>query len=185
MATHTTTDTSDRVRPLDSPLPPVAFEYGVNPLVLVLLRSPLHRLISDRITSITFTGRRSGRKITVPVGYERRDDVLYVTSRANRTWWKNLRGGGVVDVLVGGERCSGTAAVFEDDRAVAEYVAGYLDRHGRPGLRRLGIAIDGEAPVSVEELAAGLSETVLVRIEISEVSRRPRHGRRRRAVAGA
>jgi F420H(2)-dependent quinone reductase len=37
----------------------------------LLLRSPLHGLVSGRIMLLTVTGRRSGRLFTVPVSYLR------------------------------------------------------------------------------------------------------------------
>jgi hypothetical protein len=42
----------------------------VNPLVRWLIRSPLHRLASRRLALITYTGPRSGRRYTIPVGYQ-------------------------------------------------------------------------------------------------------------------
>ena len=46
-----------------------------------LLRSPLHGLVSGRIVLLAFTGRRSGRRFTVPVSYLRYGgDILGFTS---------------------------------------------------------------------------------------------------------
>jgi hypothetical protein len=41
----------------------------LNAGVGLLLRSPLHGLVSGRIMLLTVTGRRSGRLFTVPVSY--------------------------------------------------------------------------------------------------------------------
>ena len=43
---------------------------AANPLVGWLIRSPLHWLASRRLALIIYTGRRSGRPYTIPVGYE-------------------------------------------------------------------------------------------------------------------
>jgi hypothetical protein len=40
----------------------------INPLVRLLIHSPLHPLVSRRITLITFTGRLSGRRFTIRSG---------------------------------------------------------------------------------------------------------------------
>jgi F420H(2)-dependent quinone reductase len=59
----------------------------------LLLRSPLHGLVSGRIMLLTITGRRSGRSLTVPVSYLRYgEDVIVFTSGERSAWWKNLRG---------------------------------------------------------------------------------------------
>ncbi|WP_267639814.1 nitroreductase/quinone reductase family protein [Haloarchaeobius amylolyticus] len=157
-----------RIETRGPPLPKPVFEYLVNPLLKLLLRSPLHGLLSDTLLLLTFTGRKSGTQYTTPVAYEELNGDLYVTSQTDRVWWKNLRGGAPVTVRLRGERRDATATVIEDDEAVAEYVRGFIDRHGLDKVSRLAIAIEGERVPSVEELAAGLGDTVVVRIELEE-----------------
>src|SRR5579884_1140426 len=69
----------------DSPLPVVASRAPdprvmrfVNPVVAALLRSPLHGLLSRQVFLLTVTGRRSGRRFTLPLGYVRDGDALLV-----------------------------------------------------------------------------------------------------------
>lgn len=81
------------VRTLDPPIPKPVFELVINPAMKGILRSPLHRILSDSLLLITFTGRQSGGEYTTPVGYEQKAGTLYITSQSNRVWWKNLRGG--------------------------------------------------------------------------------------------
>jgi hypothetical protein len=59
----------------------------------LVLRSPLHGLLSRRTALITVTGRRSGREFTFPVGYEQRGDGVCITvgSPEHKRWWRNLR----------------------------------------------------------------------------------------------
>lgn len=42
----------------------------VNPLVRWLIGSPFHRLASRWLALITYTGRRTGRRYTIPVSYQ-------------------------------------------------------------------------------------------------------------------
>ena len=99
-----------------------AFNRAVNPIVRALLRSPLHRLLSSRVALITVTGRRSGRPITLPVGYTRRGDLVSVVVGwpERKTWWKNLRGGerGVA-LLIRGEELAGSADLHEEEGRVS------------------------------------------------------------------
>ena len=86
----------------------------INPLVLWILRSPLHRLLSSRLAAITVTGRRSGARHTLPVGYRRADDALEIRVGApeRKMWWRNLQGdGALVELLVRGEASSGWASL--------------------------------------------------------------------------
>jgi deazaflavin-dependent oxidoreductase (nitroreductase family) len=108
-----------------------------------LLRSPLHVFMGGLLL-ITVTGRKSGRAISTPVNYARDGGTLLVTSKADRTWWKNARGGAKVTLLIDGKTYQADANVIED-RAVVERellrffrlikrtIAGiHLDKDGQP-----------------------------------------------------
>jgi hypothetical protein len=74
-----------------------------NPLVTWLLRSPLHGLMSANTLLLTYTGRKSGRSFTFPISYGREGDMLWLITRADKPWWKNIRGGAPVQVCVAGQ----------------------------------------------------------------------------------
>jgi hypothetical protein len=86
-----------------------------NRLVTLLLRSSLHPLASGRLALITVTGRRSGRAITLPVGYRRDDGHLRipVVFPERKLWWRNLRGGAAVTIRLRGEDRRGRAEALE------------------------------------------------------------------------
>ena len=48
----------------------------INPMMRMLLRSPLHFVQSKSLMLITFTGRKSGRRLTTPVRYVRVGDTV-------------------------------------------------------------------------------------------------------------
>ena len=85
---------------------------AINPLVRGLLRSPLHRLASRRVALISYTGRRSGRRFTIPVGYEMAglQVTISVGSPDRKVWWRSLTGtGGPVELLIRGRLRTGHA----------------------------------------------------------------------------
>jgi deazaflavin-dependent oxidoreductase (nitroreductase family) len=114
-----------------------------NRFVTSMLRSPLHVFMGG-IMLITVTGRKSGRAISTPVNYARDGDTLLVTSKADRTWWKNARGGAKVTLLINGKTYQADANVIEDRAAVEREllrffrlikrtIAGiHLDQDGQP-----------------------------------------------------
>ena len=91
-----------------------------NPIMIALLRSPLHGFVSSSIMLITFTGRKSGRTYTTPVNYLRDGDTLLLSSSRERVWWKNLRGGAPVTVRVQGQDMKGMGEAFTDNETVTE-----------------------------------------------------------------
>ena len=85
-----------------------------NPLVIWLLRSPLHGLADKQTMVITVTGRKSGKRYTLPVSYVRNGETLLVISQKDRTWWKNLRNGVQVTVLLQGHTLQARGETFTD-----------------------------------------------------------------------
>jgi deazaflavin-dependent oxidoreductase (nitroreductase family) len=64
-----------------------------NPLVVAVLRTPIfHWLLSPGLMLIQVTGRRSGRRYTIPVGYRRdgRDLIVLVSEARKKQWWRNF-----------------------------------------------------------------------------------------------
>jgi hypothetical protein len=81
-----------------------------NMMVAVLLHTPiLHRLISNQILLLSFKGRKSGKRITIPVGYTRDGNTLTILTKCFRGWWHNFEAAVPVDLLIAGNHCHGTA----------------------------------------------------------------------------
>jgi deazaflavin-dependent oxidoreductase (nitroreductase family) len=89
----------------------------LNPAVAWILRSPLHGLLSRGLMLITVTGRRSGRRYQIPVGYQRAGGsiTVLISKPRRKRWWRNYRSAGPVELLVRGERLRGVARVVAGD----------------------------------------------------------------------
>jgi hypothetical protein len=70
-------------------------------------------------TEISYTGRKSGKRFTLPVNYRRRDDTvtIWVGIPEQKTWWRNFLGTGapLTVHLPGGDR-SGQAVAVRDPK---------------------------------------------------------------------
>ena len=107
-----------------------------NRLLGLLLRSPLHRMMSGSLMLLTFTGRRSGRRLTTPVQYVRRgNDVLVMVGRPEgKQWWRNFRTPAAARLRIRGAVVAATGrlcAGSEDPAEAAEALGSYLDRFPR------------------------------------------------------
>ncbi len=105
---------------------------GVNPLLRPLLRSPLHGLASRALLLITYTGRRTGARHTIPVMYAQREAelLILVGHHERKRWWRNLADSAPVDVVLRGRRRHGTAWVLTGEPARGALPA-YLARFPR------------------------------------------------------
>ena len=57
-----------------------------NPLMLWLLRSPLHGVVSSMYMVVNFTGRKSGKAYSTPVEYWQDGDTLMFFTTRSRVW---------------------------------------------------------------------------------------------------
>lgn len=148
----------------NSKKPPKAIFKVMNPIMKTILKSPLHGRASDAIVLLTFKGRKSGKVMTVPVGYHRDGaDLLLFT---HSPWFHNFVGGAPVKLLLKGERKRGYGEAIEEPEVVFTKVMEVLERIGRTNIRRLGIMLDTKQEPTDEELRTASAGTVLVRIRV-------------------
>ena len=135
-----------------------------NQLVALLLRSPMHRLISKDLLLLTLTGRKSGKKYTIPVGYGRQGDILALFT--DHTWYKNLLAHPMVKVRLQGKERSGTAEVIRNDKEqIAQEMLAFV-RH-RPGAARAyGVTFDAERKPNQESLHNAADRFVFIRLKL-------------------
>ena len=69
------------------------FNRRVNGLRSSRLVGPL---VSRYVTMVTYTGRRSGRTFSTPVGYRRTGDTVFIRVMIAdyKNWWRNFTGDG-------------------------------------------------------------------------------------------
>lgn len=128
-----TDHTAERPKP---PLPKAAYKL-VNPLLMAVLRSPLHALMSGSLMTLRFTGRKSGRRYAIPVGYLQRGQQLFVFSHS--AWANNFRQPAAVTLRLRGREVRGTAQVIHDRERVPEIVSMFVAKQGEAMAQRMGL----------------------------------------------
>ena len=136
-----------------------------NPMMVWLLKSPLHGMISRGTMLVTVTGRKSGRSISTPTNYLRDESTLWVISWRDRKWWRNLRDGAKVQVLLAGKRVEGRGQVIEEERAVAQSLFDYykkvpqVAKYVQIGLDAAGLPVSADCERAAQKM-------VVVRIDL-------------------
>ncbi len=99
----------------------------INPVVRLLLSSPLHVFMSNSLLLLTFTGRRSHRSYTTPLRYVRAAGVIRCFTSRHTQWWRNLQGGQQVYLRVQGRKSRYHADIItEDSQRLREAFQSYL-----------------------------------------------------------
>jgi deazaflavin-dependent oxidoreductase (nitroreductase family) len=131
-----------------------------NVFVRLLLRSPFHGVMSGSTLLLTYMGRKSGKRYTIPVSYLRAGDIVTVLSFRSRVWWKQLQADRSVMVEIQRRRFAGVATVITDDQdAIVASLRAHLAAH--PSLAKgyhipLNAAGDPD-PEAIRQVAHGLA----------------------------
>jgi hypothetical protein len=141
--------------------PPLRLLRLANPLLRLVLRSPLHRPLSRSLLLLTYSGRHSGRTFTIPVMFVQWDAsfVALAATPEGKRWWRTFRGGApaVVTVARRRHRVEGRLLAGEEAR---EALRAYLTRFPRAASR-----LGASACASAAELDATAERVALVAFE--------------------
>jgi deazaflavin-dependent oxidoreductase (nitroreductase family) len=135
-----------------------------NPIEIWLLKSPLHFIVSKNMMLVNFTGRKSGNQYTVPVNYLQDGDSLFTTSWRDRTWWRNLRDGGVVSLRLRGKVVEATPEVTESDDGVAALLTTYFQL--APNMARyFEVGLDPKGQPLPDDIAVAAKTRIIVQFK--------------------
>jgi hypothetical protein len=134
--------------------PPNAVIKVVNPVIRVLLRSPLHGLADKKLLLLTVTGRKTGRTYTVPGGRHESGDGTFLIS-ASGGWRHNLHGGADVRITLDGRDHAARATLEEDPDVAAAAFKTMLDQAGP---RALAVKVNVDHSPTADEIKPALAE---------------------------
>lgn len=142
-----------------------------NPLVRLVLRSPLHTLMSGTLLIITCCGRRTGQEYSLPVQYAQAGNIIYIIPGMpeQKTWWRNLKEAAPVQLTLRGQNLTGNAVVLKPEADPEAILAGfgvYLRRF--PALLKSHhISFEADGSYNPTELRLAAMQAVLIRVELS------------------
>jgi hypothetical protein len=137
-----------------------------NTVIIWMLRSPLHWMVDAEMMLISYTGMKSGKQYTLPVNFIRNGNELLTTSLKTRSWWRNLRGGRQVTLLIQGKEVNTISTAYEQEKDVVAGLQEIIQR--RPGYAKyLKIGVDQAGKPSQEDLHHAAADRVIIRSQLS------------------
>jgi len=149
--TPNTTDRPQTWKEPGKPLAPLWMFKIMNPVMKGLLRSPLHRLLDGTLVLLTYTGRKTGRQYTIPIGYFVWGEGELLSFSSAR-WWTNLRGSAPLTLLLKGRRVHAVPTVIEEHEAVIDTLEEFIKRLGPRATRRLPIGLPRDREPTRDDL---------------------------------
>lgn len=130
-----------------------------NSVLRGILRSPLHPVLSGRLLVIVVTGRKSGKRYRIPVGYVEHDGAFLIGTAGK--WRRNLAANQTVTVLLRGKTREATAEVITDEDCCTELYRPILAKNPIHG-KYAGIGIEPDGSPNPADLQAALKRGVAV-----------------------
>ncbi len=115
--------------------PPAAVVRAINPLLRFLLRTPVIGSARKAMMVLSFTGRKSGQRYSIPVSAHVIDHDLYALTDA--AWRLNFRGGASAEVLHDGKTTTMHGELIEDPSTVAVLSRRCAEAYGVKGAQRM------------------------------------------------
>ena len=134
-----------------------------NDFVTFMLRTPFNVFLGNTML-ITVTGGKTGKKYSTPVGFYRDGDWLWVLTRRDRTWWRNVKGGAEVSLLIKGKTLPARAEAELNETDVEAQLCEYI-RQIPMAAKSLGIRVENKRP-NLEDVARVARDRLFVKIQL-------------------
>jgi deazaflavin-dependent oxidoreductase (nitroreductase family) len=137
----------------------------VNFVVRLLLKSPLHFLMSNSVLLISYVGRKSGAAYSTPVRYIRSGSTLRCFTSEDVNWWRNVQANPAVSLLVQGTKSPYTAIVLERDPAqFQQLLSDFLAVYPQDAVYQ-EIRLDSDGNLNSDDLTKASHRAIIVEFE--------------------
>lgn len=145
--------------------PPIVLKV-VNPVLRLLLHTPLLGAAREQFMVISFKGRKTGRPYTIPLSAHRIDDNLYALTGA--PWKRNFRDGATAKVLLDGKTTTMHGELIQGRAATADLYRRCSESYGvKRAERALGLKFRDQQLPSLEDFTQAVQRDHLVAIRFT------------------
>lgn len=138
----------------------------VNPMLGLLLRTPLAGPARKQLMVLSFTGRKTGRSFTIPVSAHAIDGQLYALTGA--PWKQNFRGGAPARVVYDGETTPMRGELVSDRAVVADLFLRCAESYGvQRAQRMIGLKFRDNRMPTREEFAEAVDRMHLGAVRLA------------------
>jgi hypothetical protein len=146
--------------------PPDAILRVVNPVLRTLLRTPLLGAFGRELMVVSFNGRKTGRRYSIPVSAHHIGDQLYALVGA--PWKRNFRNGTTADVLHNGKTTAMHGDLIEDPAAVADLYHRAAESYGAAKAQRsFGMKFRDQQVPTLEDFTEAVQREKLAAIRLT------------------
>ena len=135
----------------------------INPFVRVILKSPIHFILSHQILLFIVIGRKSKKIYEIPASYAHINDALVCVTLRENLWWKNFIDIENQDIYFKGKKINKKISInFSDDNFVREKLKELIE-HNPIDAFFAGVKLDRNKVPNSEDLdKAAKLHTVII-----------------------
>jgi hypothetical protein len=146
--------------------PPDALLRAINPTMRFMLRTPLAGPMRGQMMVVSFTGRKTGRRYSIPLSAHQIDDDLYAITSA--PWKFNFRDGADAEVLHNGTTTTMRGVLIQDREVIADVCRRCAEAYGvKRAQRMMGLKFRDARIPTVEEFAEAVDRDRLAAVRLS------------------
>jgi len=157
---------TDQVPAVSAGHPPDALLKIANPLLRVLLGTPLAGPLRNQLMVLNFTGRKSGRQFSIPVSAHHIDGALYAIAGAG--WKANFRDGHDAEVVHAGKTTAMRGELISDRAVVADLAHRCAEGYGvKKAQTMMGLKFRDNRIPTVEEFEEAIAREKIVAVKFT------------------
>lgn len=138
----------------------------MNPMMKLLLRTPLAGPARKQLMVVSFTGRKSGKQYSIPLSAYVIDNVLYAMTAA--PWKHNFRDGVPAQVMYEGKTTTMRGELIADKALVADLYSRTAESYGaKRAQRAMGLKFAGKNVPSRDDFAAAVDQLHLAAVRFT------------------
>jgi hypothetical protein len=146
------------------PMPKGLFKV-VNRLMKLLLKSPLHGWMSNRLMVLSYTGRKTGKHFSTPVGYVQDGDCVFVFTHS--AWRANFMEPAPVKMRIRGKELEGTARLVSEPQRIKYMIRTLTLANGEALARQMGFWVENLESAGPEAVRQATRGTYFIEITVS------------------
>ena len=146
--------------------PPAAVLRAVNPILRFLLGTPVAGAARKQMMVVSFNGRKTGRRYSIPLSAHRIDNELYAITSA--PWKQNFRDGAAADVLLDGKTTAMRGELIKDRAVVADLAHRVAESYGvKRAQRAMGLKFRDQQIPTLEEFTEAAEREGIAAIHLA------------------
>ncbi len=140
---------------------------SMNRMMAIMLRIPVvRRPMSKMILLLTYSGRKSGKTYTFPIGYWRQGDTVILLTKRFRSWWHNFQQPTPVTIRIGGQTYTGRAQASTDETVIVPRLVTLMEGQLRQA-QVWHVHLDPEGKPNLEDIRTVAPKIVMIQVDLS------------------